>query len=605
MFKKFFSFSNVALFVALCLSTVAAWYSIIGLTAIFAGAVIPIIIMGSVLEVAKVTTTVWLRKYWKQCSWILKLYLVPAVMALALMTSMGIFGFLSKAHMDQGVPTGDIQAKVSLIDEKIKTQKENIQSDRDTLAQMDAQVNNVMNKGDSERSAERSVLIRKQQAPERARLMKDIETANIAIAKLNEERAPIASTLRKAEAEVGPIKYIAAFIYGDNPDQNVLERAVRWVIILLVVVFDPLAILLVIGANQSKEWDKELEKEVGEKPTVEEKAEYESDDGPLTKEYVEALREAALAPSGNVITKSSLVEESDSELDPCYKCGTPLIDVPGIGPFCPNKECDVADSTSGKTIEIEIPTTYSIKNDSYSAINLKTAYNLSALTVNPIDQPNIDEEEAFNNIPTSLTIYDAMADTIDIVTEPTADSALVDTSHDITVDSIIEIPAGPDYESIRMPGGEWVQTGPTFTKKITTDIKTDEVTKELYRMVGDDYVEYEGKRMHQRVLKSMRPDLFAIEDDDSISRKTNTSFGTTFPEFAHLGDTFVRVDNIPNRVFKFNGAKWIESNTSDAHLSNPEYLQHLIEKIASGEYDPDLLTENEQDAISNHIKDPN
>ena len=101
------SFSNLTLLVALALSTVAAYYSIIGLTAIFAGAVIPVIIMGSILEVGKITTTVWLRKYWKRCGWLLKLYLVPAVVALAVLTSMGIFGFLSKAHTETGLVSGD------------------------------------------------------------------------------------------------------------------------------------------------------------------------------------------------------------------------------------------------------------------------------------------------------------------------------------------------------------------------------------------------------------------------------------------------------------------------------------------------------------------
>ena len=117
---KFLSFSNLTLLVALSLSSVAAWYSIIGLTAIFAGAVIPVIIMGSILEVGKITTTVWLRKYWKRCTWIMKVYLVPAVVALAVLTSMGIFGFLSKAHLDQGIPTGDVAAKVALFDEGVQ-----------------------------------------------------------------------------------------------------------------------------------------------------------------------------------------------------------------------------------------------------------------------------------------------------------------------------------------------------------------------------------------------------------------------------------------------------------------------------------------------------
>ena len=119
LMKKIFNMSSLTLVVALALSTIAAYYSIIGLTAIFAGAVVPIIIMGTALEFGKVVTTVWLRKYWYRCSMIMKLYLVPAVFFLAVLTSMGIFGFLSKAHMDQGIVSGDAVAKVSLYDEKI------------------------------------------------------------------------------------------------------------------------------------------------------------------------------------------------------------------------------------------------------------------------------------------------------------------------------------------------------------------------------------------------------------------------------------------------------------------------------------------------------
>lgn len=257
MLARFFNLTNAALLVALSLSTVAAWYSIIGLTAIFAGAVVPIIIMGGFLELAKITTTVWLRKYWHRCSIALKLYLVPAIVALMVLTSMGIFGFLSKAHMDQGITSGDVQAKLSLYDEKIKTQRDNIQLARKALEQMDAQVDQRLARSDSEQAAERAVAIRRQQQGERAKLQKEIGDAQAVIAKLNEERAPIAAENRKVEAEVGPIKYIAALIYGDNADQNMLEAAVRWVIILLVIVFDPLALALVLAANQSREWDKE------------------------------------------------------------------------------------------------------------------------------------------------------------------------------------------------------------------------------------------------------------------------------------------------------------------------------------------------------------
>jgi hypothetical protein len=281
LFRKIFSLSTLALITALLLSGIAAWYSVVGLTAIFAAAVIPIIIMGGALEFAKVITTVWLHRYWDKCKWAMKTYLTGAVIVLALVTSMGIFGFLSKAHMDQGIPTGDVAAQIQLFDDKIAIQKElisserqNIEAARKTLSQMDAQLTARLDRGDSEASVERAVQIRAQQRRERTTLnaeiaaaQKRIEASNLEIQKLSIEKAPLASKYRAIEAEVGPIKYIAALIYGDNPDTATLERAVRWVIILLIFVFDPLALMLVIAAISSYKWEFEKKKEDEEEPT--------------------------------------------------------------------------------------------------------------------------------------------------------------------------------------------------------------------------------------------------------------------------------------------------------------------------------------------------
>jgi len=242
--------------VALALSAVAAFYSIAGLAAIFAAAVIPIVIMGSILEAAKLVVTVWLHEYWSRCRLAMKLYLVPAVFFLMLITSMGIFGFLSKAHLDQAVPTGDVAAKVQFIDEKIKTEKDNIEAARRALRQMDESVDQTMSRSNDEKGADKAAQLRRGQARERGILQNDIATAQKKIATLNEERAPIATELRKVEAEVGPIKYIAALIYDDNTDADMLEKAVRWVIILLVIVFDPLAIMMLLAATESHKWER-------------------------------------------------------------------------------------------------------------------------------------------------------------------------------------------------------------------------------------------------------------------------------------------------------------------------------------------------------------
>ena len=237
--------------VALSLSALAAYYAVMGLIAIFAAAVVPIALMGSLLEASKLVVASWLYRNWKEIPALMKSYFVVALVVLMLLTSMGIFGFLSKAHLDQAIPTGDVQSKLALIDEKIKTQKENINANRKELTQLDAQVDQTIARTDDAKGTERAITVRRSQQKDRVRILNEIGTAQTKIAKYNEERAPIASEVRKVEAEVGPIKYIAALIYGDESanDVTMLEKAVRIVTILIVIVFDPLAVLLLIAAN--------------------------------------------------------------------------------------------------------------------------------------------------------------------------------------------------------------------------------------------------------------------------------------------------------------------------------------------------------------------
>ena len=341
MFLSYFT-----LLTALSLSVVAAWYSILGLTAIFATAVVPIIIMGAILEVGKVTVTIWLHEYWHRCRWLMKVYLVPAVFMLMVITSMGIFGFLSKAHMDQGMVSGDVAAKISIYDEKIKTSKENIDANRKALKQMDEAVDQIMGRSTTETGADKAVQIRRSQQKERTRLFAEIEAEQKKITALNEERAPIAAEVRKVEAEVGPIKYIAALIYGDNADNNMLEKAVSWVIILLVVVFDPLAIMMLLASTESLKWARE-KKQAMLAPFA---PAYEPDDGPLTDEQLDQIKDNPHSPGWmfTPVTENFKLDDIDDKSEPivCYMCGTTLITVPGIGLFCPNKQCDITDDTT-------------------------------------------------------------------------------------------------------------------------------------------------------------------------------------------------------------------------------------------------------------------
>ena len=324
----------------------AIYYSVVGLTAIFSAAVIPIIIMGSALEVGKLVCASWLKENWNKAPRFMKYYMITAVMVLMLITSMGIFGFLSKAHNDQNLVSGDVQSKIAIYDEKIKTEKENIEANRKALKQMDATIDETIARSKTDQGAANANAMRQRQAKERTQIQADIAKSQKSIAALNEERSPIAAEVRKVEAEVGPIKYIAKFIYGEHgADENMLEKAVTWIIILIVVVFDPLAVIMLLAAQMTFGWNKEQQAQeatpvyiadVGEKPTEEEKVPepaYEPDNGPLTEPQIEQIKETVKKepfipytigeedhepdyPESKVVTADSTqpVVEDDSEL---------------------------------------------------------------------------------------------------------------------------------------------------------------------------------------------------------------------------------------------------------------------------------------------------
>jgi hypothetical protein len=517
---KLFNLNNWTLLVALALSTVAEFYSIIGLATIFAGAAVAVMVMGAMLGVAKITTTVWLRKYWHVTSLALKCYLVPAVVILALITSMGIFGYLSKAHSTSSLPSGDITSKISLIDERILTERDNIKVAREALAQMDSQVNNINNKGDSERSAERSVQVRRQQAGERTKLQKEIGASNNKIAKLNEERAPIASELRNFEAEVGPIKYIAALIYGDNPDQSVLEKSVVWMIILLIIVFDPLAIALVLAANHAKEYEANKE---------------ESKDAHIPVNAPAVVEE--------VVTETVIVE-------------TPVEAAP---------------------VHVHKATEQATKTHEYTFV----------------------EEESFPDYPDE-----------EIVVWEGIDHSRLSSDSDEEIETVeVATELAPVVPYMTVSEGVADEAPSTLEHFDTTERPGDYVTKqddlesdtlELYQDLGSNYVQYEGKRMHKRVLAAMHPE-FKISVDDDVPQP---GFGTSFPKIAVNGQIFTRVDTLPNRVFKFTAKKWIEVDRTktDSYLTQ-DYVSHLVDKVGSGEYDEEFLTSTEVDAIENLLSD--
>ena len=237
-------FGLVTLLVALCISAVAAYYSIVGLMAIFSASAFSIAVMGVVLEIGKLVTASWLYQNWKTVPKVLKYYLTSAVVVLMFITSMGIFGYLSKSHIDAGSNTSQIQIKIDRLDNYIKSEQKTITRAEKQLQSLDDALDRYIELG----AVSKGLNKREEQQNERDKLTNMVNKSQTRIDELLDEKSVYDLEIKNFEVEVGPLKYISALIYGDDA-LTFLENAVRWVILILVFVFDPLAVLLVIAAN--------------------------------------------------------------------------------------------------------------------------------------------------------------------------------------------------------------------------------------------------------------------------------------------------------------------------------------------------------------------
>ena len=314
-------FGLLTFLIAITISSVAIYYSVAGLVAIFAAAAVPIIIMGTALEVGKLVAAVWLHRYWNRAAWWLKTYLSIAVVVLMIITSMGIFGFLSKAHVEQNLASDTVTSRIEILEGKILAEEKYIERQNQVLERIqnkdssgvdrfnqdiaieqkkiddayarievldaDVEAFTSRNKGfGGTGRVKQGLELREKQGPEREALMLKIEQASNKIDEIREKNdksldkvdnqvaiaeknifdsttridgflldlEPLKGQVMKLESEVGPIRYIAEFVYGEEADRNLLEEAVRWVIITIIFVFDPLAVLLLIASQYTFRW---------------------------------------------------------------------------------------------------------------------------------------------------------------------------------------------------------------------------------------------------------------------------------------------------------------------------------------------------------------
>ena len=258
-------FNLLTFLAALSTASVAEWFSIVGIISIYAGAPYNAgLVLGLVLGLAKLVNTSWLYRNWDKASWKIKGPLIYFLLALMMATSMGVFGFLTKSHLEQGAATVDNSAKVERLDQQITREKGTIADDEKIITQLDAAINSYIGKD----KTDKAVAIRKSQAPQRKQLRDDIDASQKKIDGYSEDKLKLTSEVRALQLEVGPIRYIAELFYGTGGDQNAnIESAVKMFTLLIVSTLDPLAIILLIAANHTLMQRQNEKKEKAKKDT--------------------------------------------------------------------------------------------------------------------------------------------------------------------------------------------------------------------------------------------------------------------------------------------------------------------------------------------------
>jgi hypothetical protein len=368
---------------------------------------------------------------------------------------------------------------------------------------MDEGVDQVLGRSTTETGAEKAVAMRRTQQKERARLQSEISQSQKSIAELNDARAPIAAEVRKVEAEVGPIKYIAALMYGDNPDANLLERAVRWMIIMIVLVFDPLALTLILASNKQFEWARQ-----GTGGFVHDEPRYEPDDGPLTEQQIEQIQNSVELPKdphppGWMFEK----KEDDRPWNERYPYLTwPFVHFKDLTPM-------VAPDPA---------------KEDQAAMAIRPPEEIPGVEIRPWTAEEIEALDVGND----------------------------------------------DDEAEKAAVKAWKAANPDDTIKA------------------------------QRV-KLARGQIDRLPwHEPSV---TTHAFGAEFPNQPNKGDTYLKVDAIPSRLYKYNGKSWIhiDKDLSDNYTYDTAYIDYLIAKVDSGEYDPELLSDIEQEQIAMRLNPEN
>ncbi len=630
----------LTLLTALTISGVAIYYSVSGLAAIFSAAVIPIIIMGGVLEVSKLVTAVWLHRFWGIATWWLKTYLSIAVVVLMLITSIGIFGFLSKAHDTASGNATEAIATVTRIDGQIAREENRIEILEDRI--------NGLQSGEG---FDVSSSISQQQeiiSGARGAVQADIDYNQTQITAINERldrdlealETSLTADIQVQTDKLVPLDDLVAS-YRDEEDTGFINRtdnrgeAER---VLQEQKPERDAIAAEINRLRDSARDREAELRREASVAVREAQGNINDYRAQTQETVDAataeinrLREQSNSSQDDDLEQ---IDEWNLTIDGIYNTIDSLRDEK----FESEQAVRLVESEVGP---IRYIAEFFTGTEDADAGLLETAVSWLIMVIifvfDPLavllliasqytfeqrrkENPSLEKFE-IDDGPEPLqesVINEELEEAVEHFARPELDFTALETRIKLAKKAIKdwedsqqeifevaeEVEPEPEVEEVETEFKEYEGNKVEEETPEPEDIETTGVTIEQVKSEDDesDYMlDPEGRSIHKDALKSLHPELFLQTDNSNAS---STSFGESFPTVAMKGDTFVRVDQMPNRVYKFEGNAWIEiqKEGTDTYLYNEEYINHLVEKIQTGEYDVDLLSDSERQQIEIYLQ---
>jgi len=602
--------ASLTFLTGLSISAVAIYYSVIGLTAIFAAAVIPIIIMGTVLEVAKLVSAWWLKANWERAPILLKSYMFIAVLVLMFITSMGIFGFLSKAHIEQTAMSTEQVAQIETLNEKMARSEAKIQRWQTEISRLlkgeDVRVDNLV---DNEQQELDKIYnrIKDEKATLRSAADKKIEQQN--------QRLQQAAERKEADIKTAEQRFKNSLAGGTQYDEAV-ERAKRTE---LGVASSAQREIRTVNRALDQDLKRVDDKYAGAIADIQKRiADLRKQASTKTVDIDKRIEEL----EGNVGKEQLVVDSAREEKFAFEKTYRQLEAEVGpvkyIAEFIYGEEADK--NLLEKAVTWVIITIIFVFDPLAVLLLLASQMSFGWAREQKQEEPKVEYklEELVEKIPEpeepKVDPYDVKhtpethpylnagfnqpegwpGDPVVAPNYEKDDGALSDDQLDQIKQGVKENEKQNEMEEVE------------HTSEENQDPEEVEVNGIRAKKVGD-YYEVRDKKMSGPVFAQQYPDIakqFALQ---TSSRESRSGFGTRFPSDAIKGDVYLRVDVMPNKLFKYNGNKWMEidKSTTDSYTYDEQYIHYLIEKLASGEYDIDQLSPSEQELVAEQLKKQN